>query len=88
MLIIAARPPDDNHMYGHSKAKYFASSAEGALILLAAGGIIWTAIERLITPQPLGKLDAGLAVSVAVSLVNLIVARILINGKEAQLDHA
>jgi len=37
MLVIAARPPDDGHMYGHSKAEYFSSSAEGALILLAAG---------------------------------------------------
>jgi divalent metal cation (Fe/Co/Zn/Cd) transporter len=38
MLIIAARPPDTSHMYGHSKAEYFASSAEGALILAAAIG--------------------------------------------------
>ena len=45
MLIIAALPPDDSHMYGHSKAEYFASSAEGVLILIAAGGIIWTAVN-------------------------------------------
>jgi len=83
MLIIAARPPDDNHMYGHSKAEYFASSAEGLLILFAAGGILWTAIERLISPQPLEKLGVGLAVSMAASLVNLAAARILIaTGKK------
>lgn len=83
MLVIAARPPDDSHMYGHSKAEYFASSAEGALILLAAGGILWTAIERLIAPQPLDKLGVGLAVSAAASVVNLVVARILIStGKK------
>ena len=83
MLVIAARPPDDGHMYGHSKAEYFSSSAEGALILLAAGGILWTAIERLIAPQPLEKLGVGLAVSAAASLVNLVAARILIStGKK------
>jgi cation diffusion facilitator family transporter len=78
MLIIAARPPDDSHTYGHSKAEYFASSAEGVLILIAAGGILWTAIERLILPHPLEKLGVGLAVSVGASLVNLVAARILI----------
>jgi cation diffusion facilitator family transporter len=83
MLIIAARPPDDSHTYGHSKAEYFASSAEGILILIAAGGILWTAIERLISPHPLEKLGVGLTVSVGASLVNLVVARILITtGKK------
>ena len=83
MLIIAARPPDDSHMYGHSKAEYFASSAEGILILIAAGGILWTAIERLISPRPLQELGVGLTVSLAASLVNLVAARILIaTGKK------
>ncbi len=29
MLIIAARPADEDHVYGHSKAEYFASVTEG-----------------------------------------------------------
>lgn len=83
MLIIAALPPDDNHMYGHSKAEYFASSAEGVLILFAAGGIIWTAVGRLISPQPLEKLGMGLVVSTLAALVNFGAARILIaTGKK------
>jgi cation diffusion facilitator family transporter len=77
MLIIAAMPPDDSHMYGHSKAEYFASSAEGILILIAAAGIMWAAIGRLISPRPLEELGVGLVVSTAASLVNLVVARIL-----------
>jgi cation diffusion facilitator family transporter len=83
MLIIAALPPDASHMYGHSKAEYFASSAEGLLILFAAGGIIWTAIERLISPRPLEQLGVGLVVSILASLVNLVAARTLIStGKK------
>ena len=83
MLIIAALPPDDSHMYGHSKAEYFASTAEGLLILFAAGGILWTAIERLLDPRPLEKLGMGLVVSVAASLVNFAAARLLIaTGKK------
>src|SRR5215213_6302992 len=40
MLTIAARPADESHVYGHSKAEYFASVTEGFLILGAAIGII------------------------------------------------
>lgn len=83
MLTIAALPPDDSHTYGHSKAEYFASGAEGALILVAAGGIMWTAVQRLLSPQPLEQLGVGLMVSLAASVVNLVVAQILIRtGKQ------
>ncbi len=78
MLTIAARPPDESHMYGHGKAEYFSSGIEGLLILMAAGGIIWTAIQRLIHPQALEALGTGLAISAAASVINFIVSRILI----------
>ena len=39
-----------------------------------------TAIQRLLDPRPLEQLGAGLAVSVAASLVNFIVSRILLNA--------
>jgi cation diffusion facilitator family transporter len=77
-LTFAARPPDEGHAYGHGKAEYFASGAEGALILLAAGGIAWAAIDRLLHPRPLAALGLGLGVSVVASLVNLGVSRVLL----------
>jgi cation diffusion facilitator family transporter len=80
MLTIAARPADEDHVYGHSKAEYFASVTEGILILGAAIGIMITATQRLIDPRPLEKLGIGLAVSVAASLINFVVARILLNA--------
>jgi cation diffusion facilitator family transporter len=78
MITLALRPPDEGHAYGHSKAEYFASAAEGALILVAAGGIAWAAIPRLLAPRPLESIGLGLAVSVAASAVNLAVARVLL----------
>ena len=78
MLIVAARPPDDDHAYGHEKAEYFASGAEGALILLAAVGIGWTAAGRLLSPQPLEQVGWGVVVSTGASLVNLVVSRVLL----------
>lgn len=77
MLIIAARPADETHVYGHSKAEYFASVTEGILILGAAIGITIAAISRLLQPRPLEQLGLGLGVSVAASVVNLVVARVL-----------
>jgi len=83
MLTIAARPADESHVYGHSKAEYFASLVEGVLILSAAAGIFSTAINRLLHPQELQGLGVGLGVSVAASLINLIVARVLLDqGKK------
>ncbi len=79
MLTIAARPADDDHVYGHSKAEYFASVTEGILILGAAIGIMFTAVQRLIDPRPLEQLGIGLAVSIAASVINFITARILLN---------
>jgi cation diffusion facilitator family transporter len=85
MLTIAARPADDDHVYGHSKAEYFASVTEGILILGAAIGILATAIQRLMYPQELEKLGIGLAVSIAASLINLVIARILLEaGKKSR----
>jgi cation diffusion facilitator family transporter len=77
MLTIAARPEDESHVYGHSKAEYFASLVEGVLILTAAGGIIIAAVGRLLDPHPLQDLGIGLVVSAAASLINFIVARVL-----------
>src|SRR5476649_1376361 len=55
MLALAARPADENHAYGHTKAEYLSSGAEGALIVAAAGSICWTAIDRLLHPHGIEK---------------------------------
>jgi len=78
MLMIAAHPPDEEHQYGHSKAEYFASGAEGILILIAAVGIGIAAVGRIISPRPLEQAGAGLILSTFASLINLGVARILL----------
>jgi cation diffusion facilitator family transporter len=80
MLIIAARPADEDHVYGHSKAEYFASVTEGILIFGAAIGIMVTAVQRLFNPRPIEQLGIGLGVSFAASLINFIVARILLKA--------
>ena len=78
MLRLAAAPPDEHHPYGFSKAEYFSAGVEGALIVLAAAGILLTAIPRLMRPQPLEAPLLGLAISFFASLINLGTALVLL----------
>ena len=83
MLRLAASPPDADHPYGLSKAEYFAAGIEGALIVLAAAGIIAAAVPRLIEPRPLEAPGAGIALNIAATAINLAVGMLLIRiGRE------
>ncbi len=70
MVTLAAQPPDEDHPYGHHKAEYFSSGFEGVLILVAAAGILWTAVNRFMHPQPLEQLGLGMGLSVLSSALN------------------
>ena len=70
MVAIAQRPADAEHPYGHHKAEYFSAGFEGLAIMVAAAGILWAAILRLLEPQPLQQVGIGLALSVLSSAIN------------------
>lgn len=73
VLRVASRPPDDNHPYGHGKAEYFSAGAEGIMIVVAAGLIVYSAIIRLIDPEPLSDLGIGLAITALATVINGVV---------------
>jgi cation diffusion facilitator family transporter len=79
-ITIAAKPSDSRHSYGHGKAEFFSSGAEGLLILLAAAGIVYASLERFGSPAPLTHLEWGLGVALVASGVNLLVARIILQA--------
>lgn len=79
-LVIAARPADSRHAYGHGKIEYFASAAEGGLIILAALAIAWEAWQRFQSPVDLRNLTPGLFTAVLAAAVNFGAARILLNA--------
>jgi cation diffusion facilitator family transporter len=80
MLRLAASPPDEEHPYGFSKAEYLAAGIEGALIVLAAGGILLAAVPRLLNPEPLDAPVLGLSVSALASVINLAVGIVLLRA--------
>jgi len=83
MISLAEKPADEEHTFGHHKAEYFSSAIEGGLIVLAAFSIIWSAIPRIIHPQPLENVGIGLLISFGASAINLVVGLVLIkNGRK------
>ncbi|MGH7418655.1 MAG: cation diffusion facilitator family transporter, partial [Candidatus Rokuibacteriota bacterium] len=79
-LSVAARPADEEHAYGHTKAEYFSSGFEGTLILVAAASIVFVAVRRLFDPRPIAEPGLGLAIIGIASVVNLGVARVLLRA--------
>jgi len=82
MLALSARPPSEEHAYGYSKAEYFSSGLEGAMIFVAALAIAWTAVDRLLHPKELESVGLGLALSVGASAINFAVARVLLGAAQ------
>jgi cation diffusion facilitator family transporter len=79
-LTYAAKPADAEHAFGHSKAEYFSSGAEGALIVVAAISIAFEAWGRLLHPEPLTQLGLGLALSLFATAINGVVAFVLLRA--------
>ncbi|MCU7724886.1 cation diffusion facilitator family transporter [Actinoplanes sp. KI2] len=77
-LIVAARPADANHHYGHGKAEYFSAGAEGLMIFVAAAVILVSAVQRFITPVPLERIGIGLVISSGATALNGAVGMLLI----------
>lgn len=79
-IILAHRPADRSHSYGHGKAEYFSSGIEGVLICLAALGIAYASVQRFMHPQELGFLGIGIVVASLAGAVNFAVARIMLRA--------
>lgn len=79
-LSVAARPEDDEHAYGHTKAEYFSSGFEGALVVAAALSIGIAAVQRLGDPEPIARVGLGIGITLVASLINLGVSRLLLRA--------
>jgi cation diffusion facilitator family transporter len=79
-LTVAARPPDAEHQFGHTKAEYFSAVVEGVMIFVAAVYIVITAVQRFIHPVALENVGLGLGISVVASVINGGVALVLLRA--------
>ncbi|MBO9592292.1 MAG: cation transporter [Niabella sp.] len=82
-LYLAAQPRDENHPYGHGKAEFLSAAVEGTLIGIAGLVVLYKAIDQLIHPQLLSKLDLGIILVAATAVVNYALGSICIaTGKK------
>lgn len=77
-VLLAGRPADDSHPYGHGKVEYFSAGFEGALIMVAAVAIVWQAAPSLLLGPDLRALDVGTVIVGLAALVNLVLGVYLV----------
>jgi cation diffusion facilitator family transporter len=69
-LYISAKPKDQDHPYGHGKAEFISAAIEGTLISIAGLIIIYEALNNLIHPHNIKKLDYGIILVAITGLIN------------------
>jgi cation diffusion facilitator family transporter len=74
-VILAARPRDTNHPYGHGKVEFISSAVEGTLIIVAGCVIIFQAVHQLLMPHDLERLNIGLIIISVAGLMNYFAGR-------------
>jgi cation diffusion facilitator family transporter len=79
-LVVAARPADHDHPYGHGKVEFFSAGVEGALIAMAALLIVWQAASSLMRGPRLAQLDVGLALSAGLAAANAALGAFLVKS--------
>jgi cation diffusion facilitator family transporter len=77
---ISAKPADESHPYGHGKIEFFSAGFEGALIIIAAGGIFFEGVKQILSPQDLPNLERGLFFLLAAGLGNLVLGLTLLRA--------
>ncbi len=98
-LYVAAKPRDADHPYGHGKAEFISAAIEGTMIGSAGAIILYKAIQHLINPVELHKIDFGMLLVAITAIVNFIVgffclgtgrknnsAALIASGKHLQTD--
>jgi cation diffusion facilitator family transporter len=98
-LYIAAKPRDMDHPYGHGKAEFISAAIEGTLIGTAGAIILYKAIQHIIHPVELHKIDLGILLVAITAVINFIVgyfclrtgkknnsAALIASGKHLQTD--
>jgi cation diffusion facilitator family transporter len=69
-VVLAHRPADESHPYGHGKVEFLSAGFEGGMILLAAVFIAWRAVEAVVHGPTVERIDSGLLLIIAAMLVN------------------
>ncbi len=82
-LWLSTRPADDKFLYGYERITFFSAGFEGAMIILAAFAIIYSAIHKWLHGLVLDRLGFGTVLVAAASIINLVLGIYLLRtGKK------
>lgn len=69
-LYVAAKPRDVDHPYGHGKAEFVSAAVEGTMVLSAGVLIVYSAVQNLVEPVAIQKLDTGIYLVGGTAVIN------------------
>ncbi|PKN70476.1 MAG: cation transporter [Deltaproteobacteria bacterium HGW-Deltaproteobacteria-12] len=79
----SSKPADKDHSFGHGKIENISGTVEALLIFVAAGWIIYEAIQKLSNPEPLDNLGWGIGIMLISTIANIFVSQRLFKiGRE------
>jgi cation diffusion facilitator family transporter len=82
-ITVAAKPADKEHPFGHGKVEGIAAAVQAVLIFSAAGLIIYSAMQRMITGAVVELTEAGMAVMLVSIIASLFLSRHLLRVSRA-----
>jgi cation diffusion facilitator family transporter len=65
-LIAAAKPPDENHPYGHGRIETLAALLIGAVLTAGGAGICWNSLQAIGAVHPTPAISAIAALCIAI----------------------
>jgi len=77
-LWLGSRPANAKYPFGYERVAFFSAGFEGALIMLAAAGVIWVAIRKWLAGLTLVNLGTGVFLVAGAALTNLALGLYLI----------
>ena len=81
-LTIAARPPDDDHPFGHGRAEPLAAAVVSLMLLVAALGIAIAAVREILTPHEIPHRFTLFVAAGVIAIKELLYRRVFQVGDE------
>lgn len=76
-LVLAAKPRDREHPYGHGKVEFISAALEGSMVAIAGGLIIYRAIDAWVSGLEIHDLGTGTMLIAGTGAANLILGLVL-----------
>ena len=77
-VVVAARPADEEHPFGHGKVENIAATIQALLIFTAGGLIIYSAVIRIIQGTTIELTEAGIGVMLVSVIASIFLSRHLL----------